>query len=295
MENVNDFSIRLKEKLDFTDYKHINELQDICIAFDGVALKLELDFKLSRAEKQVGYLNNINEFMYFHKETLIGYLGICQFGRDTMEINGMVHPEFRRMGIFKKLFLLVKDEINRRNPKTVLLLSDNNSASGIEFIKLLGATHHHSEYEMFVKKEANKQLEKNNIILRKAKNNDGREIAYQNSIYFNEEFNEQEISKPEEEEKCGLFIYVAELEEKIIGKVNLEVTNGVGGIFGLGVRPEYRGKGYGREILMKAIEILKEKGAKDIMLQVEAKNSNALNLYKSCGFEETSTMNYYEL
>ncbi|MPN31713.1 hypothetical protein SDC9_179187 [bioreactor metagenome] len=46
---------------------------------------------------------------------------------------------------------------------------------------------------------------------------------------------------------------------------------------------------------MSAIEILKEKGAKDIMLQVEAKNSNALSLYKSCGFEETSTMNYYEL
>lgn len=295
MKNVNDFSISLKEKLDFTDYKHINELQDICIVFDGVALKLELDFKLSRTEKQGENLNNINEFMYFYKDTLIGYLGICQFGRDIMEINGMVHPEFRRRGIFKKLFSLVKDEINRRNPKTVLLLSDNNSASGIEFIKSAGATHHHSEYEMFVKKEINGQLEKNNIILRKAKNSDGREIAHQNSIYFNEEFNEQEISKPEEEEKCGLFIYVAELEEKTIGKVNLEVTNGVGGIFGLGVRPEYRGRGYGREILMKTIKILKEKGAKDIMLQVEAKNSNALNLYKSCGFEETSTMNYYEL
>lgn len=295
MKNVNDFNIRLKEKLDFTDYKHINELQDICTAFDGVALKLELDFKLSRAEKQGEKLNSINEFMYFYEEALIGYLGICQFGRDIMEINGMVHPEFRRKGVFKTLFSLAKDEVNRRNPKTVLLLSGNNSASGIEFIKSVGATHHHSEYEMFVKKEVNNKLKKSNIAIRSAKNSDGREIAYQNSIYFNEEFNEEGISNPEEEEKCGLFIYVAELEEKIIGKVNLEVTNGVGGIFGLGVRPEYRGRGYGREILMSAIEILKEKGAKDIMLQVEAKNSNALNLYKSCGFEETSTMNYYEL
>jgi ribosomal protein S18 acetylase RimI-like enzyme len=31
------------------------------------------------------------------------------------------------------------------------------------------------------------------------------------------------------------------------------------------------------------------------MLQVAVKNKNALRLYKSCGFEVTSTMDYYRL
>jgi len=44
-----------------------------------------------------------------------------------------------------------------------------------------------------------------------------------------------------------------------------------------------------------AIENLKEQNLKDIMLQVVATNERALNLYKSCGFQDTSTMNYYEL
>ena len=31
------------------------------------------------------------------------------------------------------------------------------------------------------------------------------------------------------------------------------------------------------------------------MLQVATKNKSALNIYKSCGFEETSTMDYYKM
>ncbi|MFC4304303.1 GNAT family N-acetyltransferase [Cohnella boryungensis] len=59
--------------------------------------------------------------------------------------------------------------------------------------------------------------------------------------------------------------------------------------------PEYRGKGYGRATLLKAIDKLKEANAGDIMLQVAVENANALRLYQSCGFVETSTMDYYEL
>ncbi len=89
-------------------------------------------------------------------------------------------------------------------------------------------------------------------------------------------------------------IYLAESEEEIIGKVHLQVSSGIGGIYGLGVLPEYRGKGYGRAILLKAVEKLKAVKAEQIMLQVAAENENALSLYKSCGFEEMSVMDYFE-
>jgi len=59
--------------------------------------------------------------------------------------------------------------------------------------------------------------------------------------------------------------------------------------------PENRGKGFGRVILLNAITKLKEAKATKIMFRVAAKNATALNLYISCGFQETSIMDSYEL
>jgi ribosomal protein S18 acetylase RimI-like enzyme len=181
----------------------------------------------------------------------------------------------------------------------MLLLSDRNSVSGQKFIAEVGAQYKHSEYEMFLKKDAPvatpEQLA--GIVFRKATNADAYEIARQNAIYFNEEeeISSEDMILPEEEERRGMTSYLVEKEGQIIGKVNLQLTSKLGAIFGLGVLPEHRRKGYGRALLLLAIEKLKEARAQEIMLQVAAENSNALNLYKSCGFEGTSTMDYYEL
>lgn len=295
LKEIKNPNIKLKEKLVKDDYKDINELKNICLSIDNTTLKLELDYKLSRSEKKSEALNAINEFMYYASNILIGYIGICNFRGGILEINGMVHPEYRRLGVFKRLFSLVKDEWSKREVEKILLLSDHNSISGLEFIKTIGAKHAHSEYEMFLKKDADKNLSVNNVVLRKATNEDAREIAWQNSIYFNEEFKEEQIFMPEEEEKSGMFIYMAEVDNKIVGKVHLSIEDTIGGIYGVGVLPEYRGQGYGREIITGAVEKLKERNLGNVTLQVEAKNSNALNLYKSCGFVETSTMDYYEI
>jgi ribosomal protein S18 acetylase RimI-like enzyme len=295
MREIKNPYIKLKEVLDENDYEAINNLQRKCVEKDKIVLKLELDYKLSRAEGNKQNSNRINEFMYYDEDKLIGYAGICHFGGEAVEVNGMVHPDYRRKGIFKKLFSLVKDEWNRREVSKMLLLTDNNSIAGLEFIKAAGAEYAHTEYEMFLRKTAKQNNISKELVLRKANNKDAKEIALQNSIYFDIEFKEKDISMPEEEEKFGSTTYMAEVNNEIVGKVRLTVEEGIGGIYGLGILPQYRGKGYGREILTLAVEKLKEKCVRDIMLQVEAKNKKALNLYKSCGFEETSTMDYYEI
>jgi ribosomal protein S18 acetylase RimI-like enzyme len=169
-------------------------------------------------------------------------------------------------------------------------------------MKNAGAAYSYSEYEMYLCDEKYKQSEGSfpAVCLRKADNADAAEIARQNSIYFCE--GEQDIDGtqkihvlPEEEEKRGMTIYLAEKDNQAIGKVNLQLINALGGIYGLGVLPEERGKGYGRAILIKAIKTLKEAEAGEIMLQVAAENATALNLYKSCGFQETSVMDYYDI
>lgn len=300
--------IKLKETIDNKDYADIEGLERLCFNTDTTTLKLEIDYKLKRVDGSGESIKNINEFMYYNDDELIGYIGICEFGRNILEVNGMVHPEYRRLGVFKKLYSLVREEFSRRNAKGILLLCDNNSASGQEFIKTTGTVHEHSEYEMFLRGQPEKKVQPYNLDLRKANNNDAREIAYQDAIYFNDHHDKEDIQipedknlkMPEEEEKRGTIIYIAEVEGNIVGKVNIEVTSmenstHLGSIYGLGVLPAYRSKGYGREILLGAIQRLKEADCQEINLQVLVKNKNALNLYKSCGFVETSVMDYYEL
>jgi len=300
MKNIENPWIKLKENINKEDYKVINKLQQECI--DKVALKLELDYKLASSNESSKITNNTNEFMYFDGEKLIGYIGIGSFGgfNTPIEVNGMVHPDYRKQGVFKKLSELVIDEWKRRNSSSMLLLSDRTSKEGQGFIKNLGAIYNHTEYEMYFRQEGSSETSKglSNLTFRKANNEDAYELAKQDAIYFGEEVPEENDKEkmilPEEEEKKGIRTYLAEKDNEIIGKVRLELTD-KGGIYGLGVLPKHRRKGYAREMLKFAVNTLLEDGAKEVMLQVDSENPNALNLYKSCGFVETSVMDYYEM
>lgn len=295
MVETRNIKIVLKEKINHQDYEDINYLQKLCLEYDDITLKLEIDYKLSINDKEKDVLDHINEFLYYEDNILVGYIGICDFGGDAIEVNGMVHPEYRRRRIFTRLFNLVKDEWQNRKPKKMLLLSDNKSISGLGFINSLSANHVHSEYEMFFN-DNNKTLElSNNIIFRKGTNMDLKEISKQNSIYFDSEYDEEDTSISLENVMDALDTCLAEIDDKTIGKVRLEVNNHIGRIYGLGVLPEYRGRGYGRDILIWSIQKLKEMGAEEVMLQVSVSNENALHLYKSTGFEIKSTMDYFEL
>lgn len=300
---LNDTWIKLSNCLHQEDYNLIQLLQSHCTKEEKITLKLELDYKrsdaINRSDKD--NLHEINEFMYFSGAQLVGYIGISAFGgtKASPEVTGMVHPNYRRQGIFLKLFELALAECRRRSKGSVLLLCDRNSASGQKFLEKAGATCSVSEFEMYLQDEPTEVNKRRLCDIRfiKATNADAFEVARQNVIYFDgclEEENE-DILLPEEEERRGMTIYLAEKDNQIIGKVHLQLANGLGGIYGLGVLPEHRGKGFGRAILLGAIEKLKAANATEIMLQVVAENATALTLYKSCGFRETSVMDYFEM
>lgn len=304
---INNPWIKLKNSLNHEEYELIHALETLCVLEDQVAFKLELDYKLmdKGISTNKACLRDINDFMYFDGEQLIGYIGICYFGGAAMEINGMVHPNYRRQGIFSKLLKLAISECKGRNAGSILALCDNKSVSGLRFLDTVGAVYQSSEFEMYLNQEAYENIQKqtNGIIFRKATNEDVREIARQDHIYFGDDLDEENeadaengIILPEDEEKRGNIVYLTQVEDNVIGKVKLELIKGItGGIYGLGVLPEYRSKGYGRAILLKSIEKLKEAKATEIMLQVATENSKALNLYQSCGFQETSRMDYFEI
>lgn len=284
-------AICLKEYINEKDYKEIGNLYEICSDNDKVNLKLELDYKLTMFKNSEIGLSNINEFLYYINGELVSYLGISCFGGAVGEINGMTHPKWRRKGIFKKLLEIAAKECVKRKFDKILLLSDEKSNSGGDFIKAVGGKYDFSEYRMRRVSEISPER-LDSIRLRKAVKSDGKEIGKQNSLYFND--TEENESNEEIGSSFNESAYMVELEGNVIGKINIECNEDYAFICGFGILPDFRGKGYGKAALKEALHLINEKNIYTVELDVECKNSTALNLYKDCGFVEKSIMNYYK-
>jgi len=290
----------------------INLLKEQCEAQDNVALKLEIPYRLAasgRIEDQISFAFDENlsqweayrkehhikytDFLCMDEEMLIGYIGICNFGNMPIEVNGMVMPKYRRKGIFGKLFKYVCVEWHQLENQGLLLLTDQKATAGQAFVKTQSCEYSHTEYEMILDLTKRQDIFKGSVTLRAATSRDVQEIAYQNSLYNFCDYDEALTLDPEEEAKRGMFIYMAMHHHKIVGKVHTQIDKLSGGIFGLGVVPSYRKKGFGRIILQRAIDMILEKNVKHIYLQVEASNQNALDLYTSSGFYVVSAMDYF--
>jgi GNAT superfamily N-acetyltransferase len=290
-EKVLNQAICLKKYIYQKEYKEISELQELCSSHDNTNLKLELDYKLNMCRNSEIGLKNVNEFLYYIDEVLVAYLSISSFGRNIGELNGMTHPHWRKKGLFKKLFEYAIEECRKRGFNKILLLSDDQSSSAAKFIKSVGGKYDFSEYRMkWLNKVSSENI--NSINLRKAEKFDLNEIAKQNKVFFNDTENSESFQ--EDEEPINQVTYMIELKKEIIGKIRVEYSDNSAFISGFGILPDFRGKGHGKSALKEALGLIHEKNVYDIELDVECKNITALNLYKACGFEKRSVMNYYE-
>lgn len=83
--------------------------------------------------------------------------------------------------------------------------------------------------------------------------------------------------------------YIALVDDAVVGWADIlpyqsEITSHVG-LLGMGVISEFRGKGIGKKILKETISEARGVNIKRIELEVFAKNSTAIALYRQVGFE----------
>jgi ribosomal protein S18 acetylase RimI-like enzyme len=72
---------------------------------------------------------------------------------------------------------------------------------------------------------------------------------------------------------------------RIAGLVHVSVNGARGELRTVGRTPAYRGQGVGPRLVGEGLRLLREAGAGDVTLSVEAVNESALNLYRRFGFE----------
>lgn len=98
---------------------------------------------------------------------------------------------------------------------------------------------------------------------------------------WHESFFKRELRK----KKKHSHLYVAKLDDKVIGFIVFYVFSGEGHIHNIAVDIAYRRRGIGKYLLEFALEIIKKNDVEEVYLEVSVKNTAALELYRKYQFQ----------
>jgi ribosomal protein S18 acetylase RimI-like enzyme len=267
----------------------VGELLDICNAYEDLSMKLDLTMLRSRSG------NETNDFLYYADGKLVGLLALSNYGTEDRELTGMVHPDYRRRGIFTTLLLAAKEEARERGISRLILICERFSRSGQAFLATTGAQYDFSEHKMVVLNFKEKGAFQQQFQLQKATLADVDAMARIVSASFggSEEGAREHILAGMK--KGYAQYYIGKLGEEVIGSLDFHLGDKEYTIYGFGILPEYRGQGLGRQMLEQLIKSIPAENQKRIALEVNTSNTRAINLYRSCGFQEITTYGYYNL
>ncbi|MFS0602278.1 GNAT family N-acetyltransferase [Peribacillus frigoritolerans] len=251
---------------------------------EGFTLKLNWETLRSR--------NGVhkNDFLHYDGLKLVGFLGLYDFGNKA-EMCGMVHPDYRRQGIFTKLLEEAIRSAVERNYKVILLNSPAQSHSGTEFLKQLPCEFAFSEFQM---KWSETELDDYDDAVVRPSRRDDEETEIQLDIQCFR-FTEREAKDYYRRilYEDTLKTMMIEKGGRAVGKIRVDHSGGEAWIYGFSILPKYQGKGLGRKALKKVVAEQCQLGY-DIFLEVEATNEHALRLYESCGFKTIQRQDYYQ-
>ncbi|MFJ7745324.1 GNAT family N-acetyltransferase [Peribacillus sp. NPDC097295] len=266
--------------------KQLKDLEQLQLESEQGDFSLKLNWETLRSRN--GVLQN--DFLHYEGNQLVGFVGLYDFG-SKLEMCGMVHPDFRRRGIFTDLVNEALEAALRREARAIILNAPGPSDSGKEFLKRIPCEFAFSEYQM--KWSLTELSDHEDIIIRPSRITDA-EIEIQLDIqcfqFLEKEAREYYQRIQYEDTLKTLMI---EADGITVGKIRVDHSDGEAWIYGFSIFPEYQGKGIGKKVLSKIVAEQHNLGY-DIFLEVEAKNARALGLYENCGFRTMQRQDYYE-
>lgn len=263
-------------------------------------LNLEnMAFKEEQLENHAFLSNEINFdknlecfYMAYDDNKLIGFLTTFIPTSNDAEILAVVHPEYRQKGCFSMLFEAAKEILLCAGIKNILLVIETKSKSGLKTLKKFEEYKlEHSEYRM--------SYEKSDTI---PKYNDlfFSEVNYENKKIFSDitldAFNDLDENDSfidtviECENRVGCIAYK---NDTPIGVFDYNYEDRDAFLYGVAIHGDYRGKGFGKQLIGFALEEGLKKRNK-VVLDVDSNNPIAFNLYKKCGFKIDFQVDYYK-
>jgi ribosomal protein S18 acetylase RimI-like enzyme len=277
--------VQLARGLSDDDLQAVAELERRTVAADGGRLKLEWGVLRARAGQDV------EDFLWWEDERLLGFLGLYAFGAPTVEIAGMVDPGARRRGIATALLDRALPICRDRGYGQALLVTPRESVGGRELALSRGAALEHSEYALVLLGPSTDGPSDPRIAVRTATPADVPELSHLLATAFGGPlpgFLDRLVSDSER-------TLVIEFEGSTVGTLRVAYERDPCGVYGFAVDPAWQRRGIGRDALRKVCRRLRDQGVTSIGLEVAVDNEHALGLYTSLGFTRTTTEDYYAL
>ncbi len=283
--------IVLRQILTDLELAESRKLASVCEAIEG------LDLRLSWDAMQTHQGNSTSHFLFYGDGILIGYLALDGPGFLEAEGSGTVHPEHRRKGVFRALVAAASDECRRNGTEALLCICDRRSHTGKAFLASIGAQYSFAEHKMELRAGETAPIAdvESQLDFRTASVEHAPAIARimaEGEDVDLRRFEQQIVFQIEQQAR---HYYVAQMDGRPIGTINVDIIDGNPYIYGFVILPEYRGRGYGRRMLTQTIELTRSAYRRPIFIEVESENHPALSLYLSCGFEIVNTHDYYRL
>jgi ribosomal protein S18 acetylase RimI-like enzyme len=287
MTNTEKHGLVKKHSLTAEEITEIAQLAQICDAHDHATMRVNWDSLASRSG------NEINDFLYYKDGRLVGTLSLYTFGRAEAETSAMVHPDERRKGIFGILADVAIGELRRREIPKLIFFCDHESRAGIAALEAIGARYGYSEYKMALGEPRMPASFDERLRVERAGREDAADVAHIIALCFGADEADMRRGIEKNVGSESRRYIIARLDGAPIGALNLQIDEKGSGIYGFGVLPEQRGRGYGRQILARTIEYALAEGRRPVILEVAPENERALGLYLSVGFQETNRYDYY--
>ena len=134
--------LEMRSQMSGAELQAVADLQRICNTHDNLNMKLNW----MRLNERPG--DRVEDFLWFADGQLVGFLGLYQFVPAVAEMSGMVHPDFRRRGIFRQLFGAARIEAAGRGTGEMLLICERKSPGAAPFARALGGAYRFSEFKM---------------------------------------------------------------------------------------------------------------------------------------------------
>jgi ribosomal protein S18 acetylase RimI-like enzyme len=262
-------------------------LLDLCNRDEGLDLPIAIDPALSAGDVTT-------QFRCYERGALVGFAWLSP-GPEP-EACLMVHPAHRRRGVGRALLAAVRTEVLRRGLPGYLLVCDEASRSGKAFVAAMGGRYHSSEYRLDLDRSAVDRSRPRHeaLQLRPAVAEDATTLARLLAASFS-------MPEASAREQTGRMLrdptrrhYLGMLATEPVGLLRIGVYEAYADVTAFGVLPEYRGRGYGRQMLLDAVDVLLRESSGRVVIEVATDNARALGHYRSCGFKVASAYGFYE-
>lgn len=236
-------------KLDKLTDKHLNKLNQLCDMCAGY--EPYYDTEDSTCFLYIGAFNITGD--------LVGFMGALQL-EDTVEITGLVHPGYRRKGIFKHMISMIKDicgdiSIICTIPSDWLTILKNSS---------LNPEYTYSELLMTLSKPLDLYEHTNGSF----------------ECLFSERYE--------------YFLMYADDDEPV-AVCNLDFQDSFTNIYSVFVDEDKRGQELGTTLMQALISNYFDEFDTPLVLHVNSNNVAAVKLYERCGFETVECVDYYTI